>query len=318
MVNHIALLANSKYGDVDTLKRMTDIFDKTTKLQFRNASEPQYINFGTMHDEDPEFNIHSGQLRLSGQDIARLFEPSVEEIISAFEVQRKAASMPISHVFLVGGFAANDWLHYSLSKHMESLGITLCRPGSQDVNKADGVVSYRLDHLVSSRAARFTYGIPCHRPYDPYDMEHVSRRSTTYRSLRGDLRVPNCFGSILLRGTAVSEEQEFREPFYQENADLSACKSLGVDIIAYRGALQNPLWMDKEKESFTRLCTIFADTSKITSSLQPHPQANGRGFYYIVNFDVVMLFGLTELKAQISWLENGVEVRSPATVVYDD
>ncbi|KAI6156476.1 hypothetical protein EDD17DRAFT_1763968 [Pisolithus thermaeus] len=312
-----ALLANSKYGDEDTLKRMADVFDKTTKLQFRDADEPQYIKFGTIHDEDPEYNIHSGQLELSGQDVARLFEPSVEEIISAFEVQRKAASMPISRVFLVGGFAANDWLHYSLSKHLESLGIALCRPGSQHVNKADGVVSYRLDHLVSSRAARFTYGIPCNFLYNPCDMEHVSRRSTVFTALRGDLRVPNGFGSILIRGTEVSEEQEFREAFYRENANLSACKSLGVDIVAYRGTLENPLWMDKEKESYTKLCTIFADTSKLTASLQPHLQANGMGFCYILDFDVVMLFGLTELKAQISWKENGVEVRSPATVVYD-
>ncbi|KAI6044886.1 hypothetical protein EDC04DRAFT_2889550 [Pisolithus marmoratus] len=314
-----ALLANSKYGDDDNLKSMADIFDKTTKLQYRNANEPQYIKFGTIHDKELQYNIRSGQLRLTGQDVAKLFEPSIEETIAAFEVQRKAASVPITCVFLVGGFAASDWLHSSLSKHMSSLGITFCRP-SQHVNKAvaDGAVSYYLDRLVSGRVARSTYGIPCCHTYTSYDVEHVSRRSTAFTTLSGDLWLPNGFGSILIRGTEVSEQQEFRSPFYREEQDLSECKRIGEDIVAYRGTLERPQWMDKEKDSYTKLCTIYADTSKLTSSLQPRRRPNGVGVYYTLNFDVVMLFGLTELKAQISWKEDGVEVRSPATVVYDD
>ncbi|KAI6108537.1 hypothetical protein EV401DRAFT_2116788 [Pisolithus croceorrhizus] len=314
-----AFLANSKYGDEGTLKKMADTFDRTTKLQFRNADEPQYIKFGNIRDKDPEYNIRSGQLKLSGQDVAKLFEPSVEEIIAAFEVQRKAASTPITCVFLVGGFAASDWLHSSLLKHMSSLGITFCRP-IQHANKAvaDGAVSHYLDRLVSARTARFTYGIPCCHTYNPYDTEHVSRRSTAFTVLSGTQWLPNGFGSILTRGTEVSEQQEFRSGFYREVANLSACKSVEEDIVAYRGTLKDPLWMDKEKESYTKLCTIFADTSKLTSSLQPCQRPNGLGIYYTLNFDVVMLFGLTELKAQVSWKENGVEVRGPATVVYDD
>ncbi|KAI6030474.1 hypothetical protein F5J12DRAFT_902965 [Pisolithus orientalis] len=299
------LLANSKYGDEETLKRMADIFDKTTKLQFRNAGEPQYIKFGTIRDKELPYNIRSGQLKLSGQDVAKLFQPSVEEIIAAFEEQRKAASMPISCVFLAGGFAASDWLHSGLSKHMSSLGITFCRP-DQHVNKAvaDGAVSYYLDRLVSSRAARFTYGIPCCHLYNPYDAEHASRISTAFTVLSGDLWLPKGFGSILTRGTEVSEQQEFRSEFYREQADLSGCKNVRVDIVAYRGTLKDPLWMDEEAELYTKLCTINADTSKLTSNLQPFQRPSGLGVYYTFSFDVVMLFGLTELKAQISWQEN--------------
>ncbi|KAI6156475.1 hypothetical protein EDD17DRAFT_1845061 [Pisolithus thermaeus] len=314
-----ALLANSKYGDEDTLKRMTVIFDKTTKMHFRSANEPQYIRFGTIRDKDLEYNIRSGQLRLSGQDVAKLFEPSVEEIIAAFEVQRKAASIPITCVFLVGDFAASDWLHSSLLKYMSSLGISFCRP-SRHTSKAvaDGAVSYYLDRLVSGRAARFTYGVPCSRLYVPHDAEHVSRRSTAFTALNGDLRLPNAFGSVLTKGTEVSGQQEFRTSFCRERANLSACESVQVDIVAYRGTVECPLWVDKEKESYTKLCTIFADTSKVALSLQPCQRPDGLGVYYTIEFDVVILFDLMELKAQISWKENGVEVRGPVTVVYDN
>ncbi|PCH36679.1 hypothetical protein WOLCODRAFT_157378 [Wolfiporia cocos MD-104 SS10] len=42
------------------------------------------------------------------------------------------------------------------------------------------------------------------------------------------------------------------------------------------------------------------------------------GPYYEQEYKVVLICGLTELKAQIIWEENGVEKRGPATIVYDD
>ena len=59
-------LEGSKYCSPEILKQMTDIFDKTTKLRLRNAEDPQYIKFGTVRDKDPQYDIRSGQLRLSG------------------------------------------------------------------------------------------------------------------------------------------------------------------------------------------------------------------------------------------------------------
>ncbi|KAN0081544.1 hypothetical protein V8E55_009168, partial [Tylopilus felleus] len=42
-----AKLANSQYGSDDIVQQMKDVFDKTTKLRFRDADDPQYIKFGT-------------------------------------------------------------------------------------------------------------------------------------------------------------------------------------------------------------------------------------------------------------------------------
>lgn len=55
-------------------------------------------------------------------------------------------------------------------------------------------------------------------------------------------------------------------------------------------------------ELFTDVCTVQADTSKATESLRP--KLGPDGFYYSLSFDIILLFGLTELKAQISWMEN--------------
>lgn len=59
-------LEGSKYCSPEILKQMTEIFDKTTKLRLRNAEDPQYIKFGTVRDKDPQYDIRSGQFRLSG------------------------------------------------------------------------------------------------------------------------------------------------------------------------------------------------------------------------------------------------------------
>ena len=52
---------------------------------------------------------------------------------------------------------------------------------------------------------------------------------------------------------------------------------------------------------FTPLCDVTANTSKITRTLLPQTAPDG-GVYYEMEYDVILLFGLTELKAQISWV----------------
>ena len=61
-----AKLANSRYGSPDMVQQMKEIFDKTTKLRFRDADDPQYIKFGTVRDKDPGYDIRSGQMKLAG------------------------------------------------------------------------------------------------------------------------------------------------------------------------------------------------------------------------------------------------------------
>ena len=57
---------------------------------------------------------------------------------------------------------------------------------------------------------------------------------------------------------------------------------------------------------YSKLCTIEVDLSHLwnTSNIQTLPKRLGHGVYYNVDFDVVMLFGGTEIRAQLSWKEN--------------
>ena len=50
------------------------------------------------------------------------------------------------------------------------------------------------------------------------------------------------------------------------------------------------------------MCMVVADTSGAVKSLEPRWGVNG--IYYRLKYSIVLLLGLTELKAQICWDEN--------------
>ncbi|KAG1903416.1 uncharacterized protein F5891DRAFT_1019283 [Suillus fuscotomentosus] len=313
------LSGSEHYSNPKIVAQMAEIFDNSTKLRFRKPDEPSYIRFGTIRDKDPKYDIRSGQLKLAGQDVADLFEPSIEAIIEAFEQQRCAASISINLVCLVGGFAASDWLFVRLQEYFLPLGISFCRPDAH-ANKAvaDGAVSFYIDHLVSSRVARATYGVECRTRYNVLDREHLARQHKGVIDVDGETYLHERFESILLKGTQVSEQREFRKPFKATRKSIAACKSHSTDIMCYKGALQEPRWLDTEPFSFATLCTIHADLHELSRTLRPKRSASHQSKYYEFEFDVIILFGHTELKAQISWKEKGVEMRSPASIVYDE
>ena len=86
--------------------------------------------------------------------------------------------------------------------------------------------------------------------------------------------------------------------------------------------------------NYTELCTIQVDLSHLPLSRQR--RHSGKGTFYCVEYDTVLLFGLTGFKAAIAWKENvspsllivhwinfyqqlcqGVERRSAARIIYD-
>lgn len=64
---------------------------------------------------------------------------------------------------------------------------------------AVGAVSFRLDHFVTARIAKFTFGASCSRSYEPSNPEHVKRDRKTFLDLIGDKWVPDCFETMLPR-----------------------------------------------------------------------------------------------------------------------
>ncbi|KAK2462911.1 hypothetical protein APHAL10511_005109 [Amanita phalloides] len=290
---------------------MIKFFDKKTKTSFKSPSKPSFIKFGRAGDNEPNFDIRAGSIKLTGEQVASFFEPAVKSIIGVIEEQCIKSRIPIRAICLVGGFATSDYLFSSLDAHFSGQNFRILRPDGY-LNKAvtEGAVSYHIDHCVSTRVSRFSYGIEVCNQFDPLNLEHIRRNHLVFTGLSGERKINGIFSDILLKGTAVSEETEYRKPYFREisRSSFDTDKRIKVNLKCYRGrAAKPPNWIDCEEELFEDNCEIEADLTGLPLTVR----RNGAEEYYRVDFDVVLLFGLTErLKAQIAWKQKGVENRA--------
>ena len=64
---------------------------------------------------------------------------------------------------------------------------------------AIGAVSYYVDHFVTGRVSKFTYGVPYAILYQPSDPEHTRREHKIYVDAAGDRRISGRFENMLSR-----------------------------------------------------------------------------------------------------------------------
>ncbi|ETW80440.1 hypothetical protein HETIRDRAFT_154793 [Heterobasidion irregulare TC 32-1] len=305
-------LASSRFGSESHIQAITTEFDKTTKKRFKGTGD-SWVKFGQPSDRDLEFGIRNGQKKLTVDEIASFFDPAIRDIMHEIEAQQRAAkNHVISTFFLVGGFAASEYLYTKLRGQLEAHGSQIFRPDSH-TNKAvaEGAVSFHLDHYVSSRVARFVYGVECRKLFVSHDRDHRSRFATKEIAEDGTVRLPKGFSIILPKGTQVSETEEFERSFYQSSR--TGLYWIESTILCYKGR-RTPSWTDEEPGLFSALCTVSADVSQVPKIRLKGPS----GRYFRQDYEIVLSFGLTELKARISWMENGVKKFGPASIVYDE
>ncbi|TFK63664.1 hypothetical protein BDN72DRAFT_847372 [Pluteus cervinus] len=303
-------LCNSPF--LSAVPDITRCFDKSTKLHFRQQEDPAFVKFGTFRDNDPAHNIKSGHIKLQGGDVATFFQSSIDCIVDA--ILKHCRDHNIRVVFLVGGFAASDWLFKNVKAAILDMNIQVSRPVSQ-TNKAvaDGAASFYLDHFVSTRVSKSDYGVACRLSYDRRNREHVSRQGKRFTDLDGEERIEGAFDIILPKNSTVNEAKEFHRPYFQLHSDTAALQSVSEKIYRYRGTVDLPKWMDQDPDNFEVMCTIEADASAASTRLRGKDGQT----YFRSDINIVLSFGLTEFKAQVSWKENGVEKRGPARVIYE-
>jgi hypothetical protein len=141
-----------------------------------------------------------------------------------------------------------------------------------------------------------------------------------------------------MQDTQVSETKEFRTNFFVRGKKKQELASVEANIVSYRGPLHDPKWKEKSNltgeivltvmcrllanaslgttaDEFSTLCTISADTSAACKNLAvKHNQ--GRA-YYELSYDVIIMFGCTELSAQIEWTEK-VCITSNCILIFSD
>ncbi|KAF7312389.1 hypothetical protein MIND_00252200 [Mycena indigotica] len=311
-------LKHSKYGSPEAVEHITKRFDETTKRLFRDDQSLQFISFGSPLDKDSSVGIRGGKLKLTGEEVRDLFEPSIEAAFEAIKAQVDASAGVIKSVWLVGGFAANHWLFNQLQERLAPYGVTVNRPDSQ-TSKAvcDGSVGFYVDHHVSVRMSKAFYGVEYLRAFDPEDAEHASRESTLVELPSGPRLLPDAFDCILKQGIKVKESTVFSRKYSTELTSLNVLSVFEVLIWCYRGKGEVPMWIYRDADEFSTLCMVRADLSPLKSSAVAQEGKNGTTFWKIV-FSIEIHFGLTEFRARIKWLDNGEVKYGPASIIYNE
>ncbi|KAI0926081.1 hypothetical protein AcV5_008643 [Taiwanofungus camphoratus] len=311
-------LKTSKYGTPDSLDHITKRFDETTKRLFRDNKELQFVPFGSPLDKDFTVGIRGGQLKLTGAEVAALFEPSIEASVASIKAQIDASGGTVKSVWLVGGFAASPWLFSQLQERLSPFSVTVSRPDSQTSKAvADGAIGFYCDHHVSARMSKFMYGVEYLREFDSQDAEHVSRKHRLFELPSGPRLLPDAFDCILSRGVRVKESTVFSRKYCTEVTNLSTLSVFEVEIWCFRGGDTIPKWIIRDAENFSTLCYVRADLSPLAGSAQSKQGKNGKTYWTIV-FSIEIHFGLTEFRARIKWVDNGRTKYGPASIVYNE
>ncbi|KAM6497397.1 hypothetical protein JOM56_007870 [Amanita muscaria] len=305
----------------DEIEALSSTFDKVNKCTFNGPNTPCYVRVQSrgLKYNDPEFDIQSGRTKIVGTQVASFFEPALQDIIRLINRQRSVSTVTIKTVLFVGGFARSKYLFSQLSSHLIH-GVSIIRADTIHLNKAvaDGAVSYYLDHYVTARMSKYSYGIRASVLFNPVDPEHARRENTKFMEADGKYYIPGTFSTILKRDTEVSEETRFRksyqclftlEEFFHWTEGTTSLQ-------CYRGEAESPpRWIDIEPDSFHDTCVIKADVTNVKKRLSPRYDGDTIHLYFQFDRDVEMLFGLTELKTYSTWKENGREKRCVSPVI---
>jgi hypothetical protein len=313
---------------------------ETKKKAFGKADSGQSVDFkvGKIRANHPEAGITRGVLKVPNLRMQELFDPCVNKIIDS--VGRQIEGHQPKSILLVGGFAESFYLRTKLKAHhrFKNIPLTLTnRSTSKAV--ADGAVFWYIKRSVVARAARFSFGTTCLREYDLHNGRHARRR--LYDTPLGK-RVNHAWVQIIEKGQVVRENEEHRRSccmvFNEKPAALPVHETIiythtGLGLLpdfvksdppvsrapargfwSFFSSYSPELDMSKLNDGFAEVVQIRADWTTASPLFQ---RCNDSGnTYWKVEFDIVLLLGKTEIKAQIAWKDReGVEKRGDCGVI---
>ncbi|KAH9912671.1 uncharacterized protein B0H18DRAFT_942250 [Fomitopsis serialis] len=292
-------LKDSRFANDDFVNSMLESFESSAKPTFRDTTKTSYVKFGGPRDNDDKCGIKRGVLALSGAEMLQFFRPSIDAIQRAIQRQLDLSDRHISVILLVGGFAGSPFLRAQLQAFARQHDLVLFFPEHQTAKAvAEGALWFHLENFVSARVAKHIYGTDNSTRFKSSLPEHIERRHKSYVQSDGEVVIPDAFTKVISRGTLVTEEQEFRASFIQ--VSYSPRTRVTASIIAYQGMSEDPRWVDEETDMFSTMCCIHADIP-----LNCWKSKKGLlGDYFSASFKVILLFGLTELKALLCWTDN--------------
>ncbi|CAG8460451.1 1245_t:CDS:2 [Paraglomus brasilianum] len=140
------------------------------------------------------------EIELSFEDVKRMFDPVVNRILELIQAQLVASNGQCQAIFMVGGFAENQYLQNRVKDTFSSQVRIIAVPRHPIAAVSRGALAYGLNmNLVQTRVLKWTYGVETYHVWKSSDP--VERRTP-----RGFVMH---FKRLAQRGLQVAVDQKF-------------------------------------------------------------------------------------------------------------
>ncbi|KAE8210218.1 hypothetical protein CF327_g5884 [Tilletia walkeri] len=169
----------------------------TIVSHFHQPDNHVWIHLGQARHTDELRGIKDGKICFGSDELAALFEPSIQAVAKALKEALKGSASLEHKVVLVGGFAENHYVRRRLASIMGETVSLIKADNVLSKAVANGGCSWAIQSVISQRMSTASYGVRCAIPYDRSKPEHQERRQYSAMHSDGVSRLPNAYLELL-------------------------------------------------------------------------------------------------------------------------
>ncbi|KAI8077866.1 uncharacterized protein BX664DRAFT_369526 [Halteromyces radiatus] len=262
-----------------TLEMIMETFIEYIKPVF-HGDEDQYLDIpATALSYLPEGLLNEDyQLVLSAEELAQeVFKPVFDSVIML--IKNQLSTIKVNTAFLVGGFGSSIYLYQTIKKAFQDQIDDCVVPPHAELAIVRGAVYHCISPgLVTSKVARYTYGVRTRLPFE----EGLDPEESAVFTSDGIKRCSTRFDIILRKGERIKVNSKIRRSFW-----VSYPKHTEADLYIYNGDDPIPRQIND------------VGIKKIADFPIKMPYLPGMMTGERIDVNIDFIFGLTELKVDV-------------------
>ncbi|KDR73025.1 hypothetical protein GALMADRAFT_142720 [Galerina marginata CBS 339.88] len=310
-------LQGTKWDTPECITTVVKAFERQVKRIFKGTEPHSFLRIDNSTENDEAHGVILGRLRIPREDMISFFEPSIQTIIGGLDEILSTGRLKVNKAIVIGGFAESDYVYSQMTRWADSHQIPIAKPdGILSKAIAHGAIRWHLHSGVQVRVAKLHYGAEVNVAFDPQDPSMAGRER--YRNVHKKWRVREAWKTIVQKNARLMPGDEYTSWFHFDFHDADS-KTVEMELYAYRFADPPQFYKTKDgrlTEGIIHIGTIQGDLSRCFNAA-PYKRSSSKKKYKTLEYEVCLSFDEIEIKACLTWRENGVQIFGEATILYD-
>ena len=212
--------SSDRFWEDDILDEAMERFERVIKRNFTGAGTEEFNVPVVGLRDDERRGVRRGRLRVTGDEVATLFKPVVEEVLALVKKQMHATEQPLSAILLMGGFGQSHYLRSQIQAAVGNVRVMQSPQSWTAVVRGAlilGLASTLPDGAgvrISARKARKHYGIPLYKTFDPA----IDDANCKYWSPYNDCYVVDYIDWFIKKNETVQEQKPHLKKYFKTYA----------------------------------------------------------------------------------------------------